>query len=139
MKILVEKTLQGYIPAFGSDHEERKKDKHKIGEKYWVDIKQARNPLLHKKYFAMLKMAYENQEKYKDKNHFRLLTQMKAGYYEEIKTDKGIVYFPISISYDSMDNIAFEELYNKVHAVLWETYFSHLDDEALQNEILNFM
>ena len=139
MKILVEKTLQGYIPAFGSDHEVRKKDKHKIGEKYWIEIKQSRNYLYHKKYFAMLKMAFNNQEKYQNEEHFRKLAQMKAGYYEEIKTDKGIVYMPISISYDSLDNIAFGELYNKVHEVLWNDYFSHLSNEDLQNEMLNFM
>ena len=139
MKLLVEKTHNGYIPAFDSDYELRKLDKHKVGEKFWIDIKIARNYLFHKKYFAMLKLAFENQEKFQDLTEFRLLAQMKAGYYKEVKTEKGIVYMPSSISYDSLDNTAFEQLYNKVHDVLWKEYFSGIDNEVLQNEILNFM
>ena len=77
-------------------------------------LKHPRNYQFHKKYFALLKLGFENQERYKNKDHYRYVMQMKAGFYDLVTTDKGVLPLPKSISFGSMENHEFNDLYEKV-------------------------
>lgn len=79
-----------------------------------VTLKHPRNYEFHKKYFALIKLGFENQERYKNKDHYRKVMQMKAGYYDTIETDKGTVWLPLSISFGAMEADEFTDLYSKV-------------------------
>mgnify|MGYP006405787499 FL=1 len=79
-----------------------------------VTVRRPRNYEFHKKYFALLKLGYENQERYNNKDHYRYLMQMKAGFYDAVETDKGTMYLPISISFGGMEENKFQQLYEKV-------------------------
>ena len=79
-----------------------------------VTLKHPRNYEFHKKYFALIKLGFENQERYKNKDHYRYVMQMKAGFYESIETDKGTIWLPVSISFGSMESHEFNDLYEKV-------------------------
>ena len=79
-----------------------------------VTLKHPRNYEFHKKYFALIKLGFENQERYKNKDHYRYVMQMKAGFYESIETDKGTIWLPVSISFGSMESNEFNDLYEKV-------------------------
>jgi len=79
-----------------------------------VTLKHPRNYEFHKKYFALIKLGFENQERYKNKDHYRYVMQMKAGFYESIETDKGTIWLPKSISFGSMESHEFNDLYEKV-------------------------
>lgn len=96
-------------------------------------IKRIRNPKFHRKYFKLLQLVFENQDKYSDFEHFRQIMQMKAGYFDCVVTDKGEVYLPRSIAYDAMDETQFSELYEKVAVVLQG--FIKISRDELESEI----
>ena len=79
-----------------------------------VTLRHPRNYEFHKKYFALLKLGFENQERYNNKDHYRIVMQMKAGFYDLVTTDKGILPIAKSISFGSMESHEFNDLYEKV-------------------------
>ena len=137
VKIHVIKTLSGFKPL--SDSDKRALDRFGINEVFEIDVKKARNYEHHKKFFALLNLAFQNQEKYKNFKHFRALITMKSGHYEEIKTEKGIIYLPTSISFSNMDQIEFDKLYDDVCDIIINEVIPGITKEEIQDEILNFM
>jgi hypothetical protein len=131
----MKKTISGLVPLYSSDYDNL--NKIKIGEEIKVSVSRPRNYLFHKKYFALINLAFENQDQYTDITTFRYILQMKAGYFEPIKTDKGIVYLPQSISFAKMDEDDFSELYSKVLDVILA--FLEIEKETLENELHNFL
>jgi len=112
VKINMYKSLGGLKPLNSEDEEKLKSlplDWDGI-----VTLKHPRNYEFHKKYFALIKLGFENQERYKNKDHYRYVMQMKAGFYESIETDKGTIWLPVSISFGSMESHEFNDLYEKV-------------------------
>jgi hypothetical protein len=106
------KGLSGLRPTNLED-EEKLKSLPTDWEGY-VTLKYPRNLKFHKKYFALIELGFDNQDRYKSKDHYRKLMQMKAGFYEVVKTDKGLLPLPLSISFDSMEEYEFQDLYNRV-------------------------
>ena len=116
--------------------DQEKADKIHISESNMFTLKRVRNPKFHRKYFALINLAFQNQDQYINQNHFRKIVQMKAGYFEAVTTDKGIVYIPDSISYESMDETAFSDLYEKVWQVIYDTYrHDRIEFEKELNEL----
>ena len=136
MKFLVQKTMTGLIPVFNSDHDKLKESKLKLGEIYEVEIKKKRNYQFHKKYFALLNLCFENQEVFESIEDLRYFLTMKAGYYKQVDTGNGTMFIPKSISFSSMDEIEFEQLYQNTITVICK--FIGIEKEDLLNEILNF-
>jgi hypothetical protein len=135
MKLYVKNTLQGLIPLYPSDYDEKRK--LKIGQEYSCKIKQDRNYEFHKKFFALINMVYKNQEFYDNIDHLRTVLTLKAGYYEPIITDKGTVYLPKSISFAKMDNLEFADFYSKMVDVVIK--FMHITLEQYDDMITSFL
>ena len=136
MKIYLLFTDNGqFTPAYNSGYEKAKR--FKPGETVLADITKPRNLGFHRKFFALLNMGFENQEKYDNFEDYRAVHVMKAGYYKMIETDKGMVYLPKSISFGSMDNLEFQELYNRMIDVLIKEL--GLDQGAIEKELSSFM
>ena len=99
--------------AYDSDYEKLKKIKPLQMVK--CTITQPRNLGFHKKFFALIKMVYQNQEHYNNSDDLRHDLIVSAGFYEtrvnffgeEIQRAK-------SISFSSMKQDEFDELYNRV-------------------------
>ena len=136
MKFYAEIDLQGRIkPLYNSDYDTFKKVKR--NKPVEIEIKQKRNYQFHKKGMALFNLGFENQEKIDNFDHYRKVITMKAGYYDTIETDKGTVYLPKSISFSSMDEMEFNELYkNLTHVIAKEL---GLIDHEVQREIENFL
>lgn len=135
MKMMVVNTLSGLIPLEDDDYEEKKK--LKLGQTYSVEIKVARNLDFHRKYFALVAYAWEflnEQEtaKFKSKENFRKYLEMAAGHCDIIYHPRlqEFVEVPKSISFGSMDNTAFSELYERVKDVI----FSIIGDRVTRDE-----
>lgn len=137
MKFLVKKTISGLIPVFNSDHEKLKESKLKIGEVYEVDIKKKRNYEFHKKYFALINLCYENQEYFELFDDLRDYLTVKSGHYRKVLMPNGYEDIkPKSISFGSMDDIEFENLYQ--NTITQVCKLIGIEKEDLLNEILNF-
>ena len=112
MQVKMYKALGGLKPLNSEDE-----DKLKSLPLDWegiVTLRHPRNYEFHKKYFALIGIGFENQERYNNADHYRYVMQMKAGFYDLVKTDKGILPIAKSISFSSMEAHEFMDLYSKV-------------------------
>jgi len=136
MKIYVKKTISGLVPASRNEFDKLQDAKLKMGEFYEVEIKKKRNVKFHRKLFALFNICFENQEQFETLEDLRAWITIKAGYYKEIKTPTGVFYMPKSISFSKMDDIEFEEYYNKCIIVVMK--FIGVERMELIEEINQF-
>lgn len=132
MKLLVKKTQTGLRPMYDSDFEIY--SKIPLGAEFEIDYKQKRNILFHRKYFALLKMVFENQEIYSNIEDLRLDLIIETGRYTEqtnIFTGE-IKKVAHSISFASLDEIGFSKLYEETKSVIAK-YFNFNKKEIDEN------
>ena len=112
MKVTVIKTLGGLKPY--DTNAENVFKKIKLNEAIMIDITIPRNIDFHRKFFTLIRLVFENQEHYKNKDELRADLTIESGYFttyinkftgEEIKKAK-------SISFANMDDLEFSNLYN---------------------------
>lgn len=130
--------------------------KLEAGELITFDVKLPRNGKFHKKFFAMLNLAYEMWEpnrKWKSykgvavqKNfeRFRSDVLIQAGYYSQtFDLDGNMKLEAVSISFASMDDIKFEAVYSDCLNVLLEkvliTYKDRAEVDAVVEKMLRFI
>lgn len=106
-----------FTPAYDDDYDLALK--LKSGDIHVFTYKKVRNPKLHRKFFALVKLAFENQEEYNSFEHYRKLLTMRAGFYSTIETrELGTIYLPDSLAFDSMDEVTFREVFDRVLDVI---------------------
>lgn len=136
MKLLVQKTQTGLRPYYDSDFEIYAKIP--IGEQFEIEYKKPRNYNFHKKYFALMKLAFENQQDYRNLNDMRRDITITSGYYDEfVNKVTGEVYkLAKSISFANMDNTEFSELYENTKDVICR--WLGIDNESIEEEIMQY-
>lgn len=114
MKITLVKQLNGqFKTAYDSDFEKAKKIK--VGDFLEYEYKKPRNYLFHKKFFSLIDLVFQNQEAYSNKDDLREDLTIEAGYFRFTENIHGqTVKKAKSISFASMDEIEFGELYNSL-------------------------
>jgi len=134
MKITVYKTNNGYLkPSHQSDQEYF--NKMPLNEPFEIDYTKGRNSGFHRKFFALMNLAFENQECYAVMNDLREKVIIRAGYYREvIDIETGeIEQKAKSISFANMDELEFQKLYNDCKAVICQ--WIKIDNEMIAEEI----
>jgi hypothetical protein len=142
MEVFLTKSLSGLIPADQPTAEWM--GKLKIGESVHGNFKRYRNIGLHRKWFALLNVAFDNwnpgeiDSKYgmpeKNFDRFRADVTILAGYYETtIRLDGSVRVEPKSVSFASMSQEEFESLYSKTIDVL----LKHVYGQGMTPEELN--
>lgn len=136
MKILVKKTPTGLRPVFDSDY--NLYSKIKIGEEFEIEYKKKRNILFHRKMFALFNLCFSNQEAYSNITDLRRDLTITAGYYNETANVlTGEVFkHAKSISFASMDNVEFSELYEAIKTVIIQ--WLGITNEQIEEEILQY-
>lgn len=130
-RIALVRTLSGFKPAYDSDIELSKKIK--LNEVYVYDFKKPRNYEFHKKFFALVNMVFQNQEQYTNIEHLRKDLIIESGNYDLRYDFLGVeIREAKSISFSSMDDIMFSELYNSVIDVIIK-YFHFDKQEIIEN------
>ncbi len=126
-----------FTPAHDSDLELAKQ--LKVGEVYKFTFTKPRNYDLLKKFFALMKLVFDNQEQYTDRNIHRKHLIKAAGYtVEEVNYITGEVTEEAeSIAYDSMDDVRFGELYRAMLDTVIRVYGWEGTD--LEAEVAEFM
>lgn len=116
MDIWLTRTLAGLVPADEAAKQAVKR--WKIGETLKCSVRKPRDYTNHKKYFALLNLTFENQEKYTSFEHFRKAVQIAAGHVDELITIEGeIVFIPKSIAYDALDEMEFDKVFRETMVV----------------------
>ncbi len=154
MKIELIVTQTGYAPANEEAIAARRKY-HKPGQTVVANVTVPRNKKFHRKYFALMKMAFDQWEPPSDHtfrgvpiekefDHFRHDVTIMAGFYTPVWSIKGEMRIePQSISFDYMDEEAFDELYSKtidvlLKMVLGEKGFTKESVDELVGQLLTF-
>lgn len=132
MKITLIKTLNGsFKPAYDSDYELCKKIK--VNEPYEFEYKKPRNYEFHKKFFGLINLVYENQEKYNNLDDLREDLIIEAGFYTKRYDFLGVeIKKANSISFASMDEVEFSDLYSRVIDVIVK-YFNFGKQDIIDN------
>ena len=143
MKLHVINTSRGLlIPETDEDYE--KKGTLQIGKTYSVDIRLVRNPDFHRKYFAMLNCAWSLlpqsvQEGFRSRENFRKYVQIAAGFSEPFfHPTEGFIDMPKSIDFESMDELEFQDLYQKVRTVIDSIVQRYITTEQFEKTLMNF-
>lgn len=134
MKFHCRNTINGLIPLYPADLDEKRK--LKIGKDYEVEVKHPRNYEFHKKFFALVNLCYENYETEMPSDTFRRWLIMRAGFVNAFVTDRGTFYDAESISFASMDQKEFEEVYDRVLNVVIKLL--ELTEDEITDNLLNF-
>lgn len=110
MKLYLQKTMSGLKPLYDSDSDMYKKIPFDTPLEF--NVKVPRNLQFHKKYFAALNLAFQNQEEFKSFEIFREAVQIGAGFYDKIQRLHGEeVIQARSISFAKMSQEEFDNLY----------------------------
>ena len=92
-------------------------DKIRDGVTFTADVKIVRCPGLHRKYFKMLRVVLHNLPEnlgFKSVDSLREELMFRSGYFQKFSLTSGEeVYKVQSISFESMDQLQFEEVYNR--------------------------
>lgn len=102
-----------------------------------VELKKSRNPGNHRRFFAFVKNSFDMQDEFDSIEVWRKYITMKAGFFDEVVTEKGVMYWPQSIAWEKMDEIEFRDMFNKVINAFIRYYGKNLDQSQI-NAILEF-
>lgn len=133
MKIVLVKTLSGaIIPAYDQDKEKLKR--FKAGEPFMADVTKPRNLKFHKKAFALFNMLLQNQDVYTNIDDLRYDLTIEAGFFIEGVNFLGeSVKRPKSISFASMDDLAFGEYYEAILNTIVRCF--HFDKQDILDNV----
>ena len=136
MELYLVKTLGGaFKPSHNSDYEKFKK--LKINHLYQCKVTQPRNVKFHRKYFALINLVYQNQERYDNSDDLRHDLTIASGYFRLSVDLKGNeVKKAKSISFAKMTEYEFGELYSATLDAIVK-YFG-FDKESMIEEIEQF-
>lgn len=141
MDTFLKKTYSGFEPAPGFEDDF---DNYKYGDLIRAKLFKVRNPLFHSKYFALLKLAFQNQYEFDDFNDFREALLVNAGFWVWYKKYDGTMDKRAkSISFSKMDEGEFQGVFNKLvdqaMNMIANGDFTNEDRDNLISEIINFI
>lgn len=143
MKLNLLCTSRGLIPCYDEDYDEKKKLKN--GEQYVADIKLVRNVSFHRLFFALVNTSWEYLPErlvnhFKNKENFRKYLIGAAGFTQPYFHPhlKEWLEIPKSISFESMDEAEFRDLYERVKDVVFLIIGKYVTREDFERNLANF-
>ena len=110
--------------------------KIKHGDAVQVEIKRPRNIWHHRKFFALLNLVFENQDKYEEPEHLLAALKASVGHCDFLPGKDGmLVAVPKSIAFHKMDQTAFNEFYDRCVDKIARHFLPGVDSEALRREV----
>lgn len=137
MKIFLKKHLSALHPA---DEEATEFLKNiKSGIVFSAEIRRPRNYENHKRYFSLLKLVVENQEKFNNIEQLKEAIKFELGYTEMVrKFDGTFVEKAKSINFASMNEVDFQKYFSLSVDVILKYILPGTDRKELINEVLQY-
>lgn len=137
-------TPHGLVPLYDDDYDQKKRLRN--GSRVRCHITRVRNTEHHKKFFALINLAWEYQPErvrrffHESIDGFRATLTIAAGHYDTVfcMATNSWIQVPKSISYANMDQTEFEKLYNDVLAVICTDFLTEVSEEEFNNILRNF-
>lgn len=150
MELFLTRTLSGFSPTHEPDMEALKK--FKLGDTVRAEVVRPRNLKFHRKFFALLNVAFEAWETpttefrglpvQKNFKRFRKDCIIAAGFYDPVHNLKGEVRAEAhSIAFGNMSEDEFEKLYSAVADVILQQVlrnYTRGDLDAVVAEVMGF-
>ena len=134
MKIYLKKQGEVLVPSLPVDVEKLRQWKN--GEILQVEITKPRNIKFHRKYFALLNIAFDNQDRYDNFEAFRQEVIMRAGYFKtHIHLSGKQSFSAASISFAKMDEFQFEDLFHKSIDVIINYFMPKASEEDIKKMV----
>lgn len=137
-------TPTGLKPMYDEDYD--KKKMLKVGTVYEVTVKELRNVAFHRKYFSLINLAWEYLDEHQrsffkeDVNAFRKTVEVAAGHYEPVYSvaRQSWLEVPKSIAFDKLSESDFEQLYEKVKTVIFNTFIPYVNRDNFEYVLKDF-
>ena len=100
-----------------------------------ADVRRGRSLPHHRKFWKLMQIVADNQTHYADAEEVCTAFKFAVGHTAKLKTARGIVEYPLSISFAKMDQTAFEAFYDKAVHFLCSEVVPGLDSAALTTEV----
>lgn len=137
MKIYLKKHLNALHPTDEESAEYLKGVKP--GVVVSCEMKRPRNYENHKRYFSLLKLAFENQEKFKSIDQLKEAIKFELGHTELIrKFDGSFIEKAKSINFASMNEAKFQQYFSMSINIIIKYVLPDIGYEELLNEILAY-
>lgn len=144
MKLKLYNTAHGLIPLYDEDYDEKKR--LVLGGTYTASIQLTRNLAFHRKYFAMLKCAWDLQSEAVQKHFrdsfdlFRKTVQIAAGISEPIYiiARREFVEQAKSINFETMSEEEFADTYRAVKEVLFNVFLRKVSESEFMYMLTNY-
>jgi hypothetical protein len=111
MKIYLTRQGDTFKPLSENDFDNLKRIKE--GAIIYVDYKKPRNPLFHNKFMSMIRVVYNNQERYPTFEGVLNVFKVELGHCDTFEYDSHEVKIPRSISFAAMDELEFNKFYDQ--------------------------
>jgi len=139
MIINLKKSQGVLVPSLPVDEE--KLSRWKFGDILACEVRKPRNAKFHRKFYALMNVVFDNQDKYDKFKDFIREIKLKTGVYDEHITTKGeIVYIPGSIAFHNMDDMEFEKFYSDAIDVVLKHFIptTREDTDKMVQEVLSY-
>ena len=93
----------------------------------------------HRKFFALLNVVFENQEKYESVEQLLTIFKIGTGHYETMVMKDGVAYIPKSIAFQKMDQDEFSVFWDKCIKLIVTRILPGITKEDLEREILELI
>lgn len=136
-KVLMVKSLGSLRPADVAGEEML--SKIAMGKFVTVEIKQPRNIKHLRLYWALVGIVWENidGDRYPTTDDLHAAIKISAGLRTRIELPDGTVGFiPGSIAFDKMEQVEFDQFFNKVCDLVAKYFLPGVSSEALRNEVM---
>lgn len=128
------------------DEDYDKKKMLKVGTVYEATVKELRNVAFHRKYFCLINLAWEYLDEHQraffkeDVNAFRKTVEVAAGHYEPVYSVARQTWLevPKSIAFDKLSESDFEQLYEKVKTVIFNTFIPYVNRDNFEYVLKDF-
>lgn len=106
-----------------------------LGQQVMVKFSFPRNTGHHRKFFALMQLIFNNQSHYATLDHLVTAFKFACGHTEKIRTARGEIEIPKSISFAKMGQAEFETFYNRAVDFVTEEVIPGLGKEDLAREV----
>jgi hypothetical protein len=114
-----------------------------VGEVIRVQWSRPRNARLHRKFFALLGVCFDHQDRYVTPEQFRHVVQIELGWADPVISESGDVHWiPRSLSFAKMDQAEFDRLYSQTLDLMIARHVKGADPrelDAAAERVLGFV
>lgn len=131
------KHLRGLVPM--NEQAEDALRKIKQDQDVFVKFRRPRNIFHHRKLFALLNLVCNNLDAPVTPEQLLTVIKIRTGHVDVIKTTKGVIEIPKSISFAAMDQTAFEQFWDKAVDFIVVNVLPGVNRQELETEVLEMV